>query len=39
MGAAKRMNESRGLRRTNLILQRVAGALIVLVGIYFVTGL
>lgn len=39
MGAAKRLIESRGLRRTNLILQRAAGALIIIVGIYFVAGL
>jgi cytochrome c-type biogenesis protein len=37
MGAAKRLIESKGLRKTNLILQRAAGALIILVGIYFVT--
>jgi cytochrome c biogenesis protein CcdA len=35
MGAAKRLIESRGLRRANLILQRVAGVIIILVGIYF----
>jgi len=38
MGAAKRLIESQGLRKTNLILQRMAGALIIFVGIYFVTG-
>ena len=36
MGAAKKLLESKGLRRTNLVLQRAAGALIILVGIYFV---
>jgi cytochrome c biogenesis protein CcdA len=35
MGAAKRLIESRGLRRANLILQRAAGVIIILVGIYF----
>ena len=39
MGAAKRLIESRGLRRTNLILQRAAGALIIVVGIYFVAAM
>jgi cytochrome c-type biogenesis protein len=39
MGAAKKMVESKGWRRTNLILQRAAGVLIIFVGIYFVTGL
>ncbi len=36
MGAAKKLIESKGLRRTNLVLQKAAGALIILVGIYFV---
>jgi len=35
MGAAKRLIESRGLRRTNWALQKVAGAIIILVGAYF----
>jgi cytochrome c biogenesis protein CcdA len=39
MGAAKRLIESKGLRRTNLVLQKAAGALIILIGIYFVTGM
>lgn len=38
MGAAKKLIESRGLRKTNAVLQKAAGALIVLVGIYFVAG-
>jgi len=39
MGAAKRLIESKGLRRTNLVLRKAAGALIILIGIYFVTGM
>jgi cytochrome c biogenesis protein CcdA len=35
MGAAKRLIESKGLRRTNLVLQRIAGVIIILVGLYF----
>ena len=35
MGAAKRLIESKGVRKANLILQKVAGAVIILVGIYF----
>ncbi len=38
MGAAKRLIESKGLRSTNLILQKAAGALIILIGVYFVFG-
>jgi cytochrome c-type biogenesis protein len=34
MGTAKKLIESKGLRRTNLALQRAAGAVIVLVGLY-----
>ena len=39
MGAAKRLLESKGLRTTNRVLQKAAGILIILVGIYFVVGL
>jgi cytochrome c biogenesis protein CcdA len=35
MGAAKRLIESKGLRRANAVLQRIAGAVIILVGAYF----
>lgn len=35
MGAAKRLIESKGLRRTNRALQKIAGAIIILVGAYF----
>jgi cytochrome c biogenesis protein CcdA len=35
MGAAKKLIESRGLRKTNLALQKIAGVIIVLVGAYF----
>ncbi|MGQ9470821.1 MAG: cytochrome c biogenesis CcdA family protein [Candidatus Aminicenantales bacterium] len=35
MGAAKKMIESKGLRRTNLALQKIAGVIILLVGAYF----
>lgn len=36
MGAAKRMIESKGLRKTNLALQKIAGVIIILVGAYFI---
>ncbi len=36
MGAAKKLIESKGLRRTNFILQKAAGVLVILVGAYFV---
>lgn len=36
MGAAKKLIESKGLRRTNLVLQKIAGIVILLVGAYFV---
>jgi cytochrome c biogenesis protein CcdA len=39
MGAAKKLIESRGLRRTNLALQKIAGVIIILVGAYFLFGL
>jgi len=39
MGAAKRLIESKGLRKTNLVLQKAAGVIIILVGIYFITQL
>lgn len=39
MGAAKRLIESKGLRRTSLVLQKAAGVLIILVGVYFVVGI
>jgi len=39
MGAAKTMIESRGLKRANAALQKIAGAVIILVGVYFVFGL
>jgi len=35
MGAAKKLIESKGLRRTNLVLQKIAGVVILLVGAYF----
>jgi len=35
MGAARKLIKSRGLNRTTDILGRVAGGVIVLVGIYF----
>jgi len=35
MGAAKRLIESKGLRKTNLVLQKAAGLVIIGVGIYF----
>ncbi len=36
MGAAKKLIESRGLRRTNEILQKVAGVVIIVIGLLFV---
>lgn len=39
MGAAKRLIESKGLRKTNLILQKAAGVIILLIGAYFLFGL
>ena len=39
VGAAKRLIESKGLRRTNWALQKIAGVLIILVGAYFLFGL
>ncbi len=36
MGAAKKLIESKDLRRTNLVLQKIAGVIILLVGAYFV---
>jgi cytochrome c biogenesis protein CcdA len=36
MGAAKRLIESKGLRRTSLALRRIAGLIIILVGAYFI---
>jgi cytochrome c biogenesis protein CcdA len=35
VGAAKKLLESKGLRKTTTVLQRVAGAIIILVGVYF----
>ncbi len=35
MGAAKKLIESKGLRKANLVLQKVAGVIIILVGAYF----
>ncbi len=35
MGAAKRLIESKGVRKANFILQKAAGIIIILVGIYF----
>ena len=35
MGVAKGLIESKGLRKVNLILQKVAGLIIILVGLYF----
>ena len=35
MGAAKRLIESKGLRKTNVALQKIAGVIIILVGAYF----
>lgn len=36
MGAAKKVIESKGLRKANQALQKVAGVIIILVGVYFV---
>ncbi len=36
MGAAKKLIESKGLRKANQALQKVAGVIIILVGVYFV---
>jgi cytochrome c biogenesis protein CcdA len=35
MGAAKRLIESKGLLKANRIAQKIAGAIILLVGVYF----
>jgi len=35
MGAAKRLIESKGLRKTNQVLHKIAGVIIILVGAYF----
>lgn len=35
MGAAKLLIESKGVRKANLILQKAAGVIIILVGVYF----
>lgn len=35
MGAAKKLIESKGLRRMNQILQKIAGTVIILIGAYF----
>lgn len=35
MGAAKKLIESKGLRKTNRALQKIAGVVIILVGVYF----
>jgi cytochrome c biogenesis protein CcdA len=35
MGAAKRLIESKGLNKANRILQKAAGIIIILIGIYF----
>jgi cytochrome c biogenesis protein CcdA len=35
MGAAKKLIDSKGLRRTNWALQKIAGVIIILVGAYF----
>jgi len=35
MGAAKKLIESKGLRRTNWALQKIAGVIVILVGAYF----
>ncbi len=35
MGAARRMIESKGLKKTNLLFQKIAGIIILLVGAYF----
>lgn len=39
MGAARRMIESKGLKKTNLVLQKIAGVIILLVGAYFLFGI
>jgi cytochrome c-type biogenesis protein len=39
MGAAKKLIESKGLRKTNLFLQKAAGVIIILVGVYFISQL
>ena len=38
MGAAKKLIESKGLRKTNLVLQKAAGVIMLLVGAYFLFG-
>jgi len=35
VGAAKRLLESKGLRMTNVVLQKIAGLLVIAVGVYF----
>jgi ABC-type nickel/cobalt efflux system permease component RcnA len=35
MGAAKKLIESKGLRKINWALQKIAGVIIILVGAYF----
>lgn len=39
MGAAKKLIESKGLRKTNQALQKAAGIIIILVGVYFASQL
>jgi len=34
MGAAKKLIESKGLKKANTVLQKAAGVLIILVGVY-----
>ncbi len=39
MGAAKKLIESGGLRKANLVLQKAAGLVIILVGLYLLVGM
>jgi cytochrome c biogenesis protein CcdA len=39
VGAAKGLLESKGLRRTHGIIQKIAGVLIIAIGLYFLAGL
>jgi len=38
MGAAKKLIESKGLKKTSVVLQKAAGVIIILVGIYLLLG-
>jgi cytochrome c biogenesis protein CcdA len=38
IGAAKKLLESKGLRKTNTVLQKAAGVLVIAIGLYFLLG-